>query len=84
MKTRNMQIEGLRGVAILMILIFHVFYRYQQIYSGNGSEYNWLKDWGSFGVCIFLLISCYYLINFDSAIASFSLLKYLIKKFMRL
>lgn len=55
MKTRNMQIEGLRGVAILMILIFHAFYRYQQIYSGNGIEYNWLKDWGSFGVCIFFI-----------------------------
>lgn len=32
----------------------------------------------------FLLISCYYLINFDSAIFSFSLIKYLLKKFIRL
>lgn len=79
-----MQIEGLRGVAILLILIFHAFYRYQQIYGSSEIKYSWMKDWGSFGTCIFLLIPCYYLINFNLDTFSFSLINYLFKKFIRL
>lgn len=79
-----MQIEGLRGLAILSILVFHVFYRYQQIYVSSEVKYSWMKDWGNFGVCIFLLISCYYLINFNSDTTSFSLINYLLKKIIRL
>lgn len=31
-KKKNTQIEGLRGVAILIIVVFHIFDRFQQIY----------------------------------------------------
>lgn len=61
---RNKQIEGLRGFAILIIVFFHLIYRYNTLYHGDmgmqitGLLMSW---WGDFGVLIFLIISIWYL-----------------------
>lgn len=33
-KRRNIQVEGLRGAAILCVVLYHVFCRFKQIYTG--------------------------------------------------
>lgn len=43
-----------------------------------------MDKFGDIGVSVFLLISCYYLVDFDSRDEDFSLCKYWIKKFKRL
>lgn len=55
---RNKQIDGLRGITILLIAIFHLFCRYREIYCGYTIWY--LKWMGDFGNSIFLLISSYF------------------------
>lgn len=82
MKPRNQQVEGLRGFAILLILVYHAFFRFNQLYCAN--EINWMRNFGNFGVVLFLLISCYYLVDFNSKISHFHLFKFWIKKFLRL
>lgn len=57
--SRNKQVDGLRGTTILMILIFHIFYRYDEIYMNETGGV--IRLFGSFGNTIFLLISSYYL-----------------------
>lgn len=59
MKKRNMQIEGLRGLSILIIVIYHCVCRYRELFMN--SSIVWMKDWGSFGVGIFLMISCWFM-----------------------
>ena len=61
---RNLQIEGLRGFAILIIVLFHMFDRYQQVYLDRSVR--WMDFWGSFGVGIFMTISAYFLVNSKS------------------
>lgn len=58
---RNRQIDGLRGITIVLIVIFHIFCRYREIYCGYTIWY--LKWMGDFGNIIFLLISSYFLIG---------------------
>ena len=58
---RNLQIEGLRGISILIIVIFHIFDRYQQLYLGR--EIKWMNYWGSLGVTSFFLISGLFAVN---------------------
>lgn len=58
---RNAQIEGLRGISILVVVSYHVFDRYQQIYCNTSIK---LMDmWGSIGVTIFLMISGLFLVS---------------------
>lgn len=64
LRARNMQIEGLRGAATLIIIIYHMFDRYQQIYLDN--SISWMNQFGSFGVAIFFVISFYFLVDFNS------------------
>lgn len=47
MKTRNIQIEGLRGFSILIIVVFHVFCRFGQVYLDLNIP--WMAWWGDFG-----------------------------------
>lgn len=67
--SRNLQIEGLRGFAILIIVLFHMFDRYQQIYLDQSVR--WMDFLGSFGVGIFMTISAYFLINSKSSRLTF-------------
>jgi len=81
---RNDQIDGLRGITSIIILLFHLFCRYLQIYENNNLV--WMEHWGTFGVIIFVLISGY-LLGVESIKEEnnkFNLLKYLKKKIFRL
>ena len=85
-KERNKQIDGIRGIAAIIILIFHMFCRYLQIY--ENSNIGWMEQWGSFGVVIFMLISGYFL-GVESGKEKltekkFKFFQYLFKKLLRL
>lgn len=61
---RNMQLEGLRGIAMLFVVLYHYVagfpkHFYQPI------QHNWLGIglWGYFGVGIFILISGYFMVG---------------------
>ena len=82
MSKKNLQVEGIRGITILMIVLFHIFCRYQQIY--YDTEIVWMKYWGSFGVTIFLLISAYFLYTPPKEHFQFQFFRYLGKKALRL
>lgn len=58
---RNKQIDGLRGITILMIMIFHIYYRYGELFMEKSS--GGLRYLGIFGSTVFLLISSYFLNN---------------------
>lgn len=60
-QNRNTQIEGLRGLSILIIVVYHIFDRYQQIYIGK--EIKFMNFWGSLGVTIFFMISGYFAVK---------------------
>lgn len=49
-KKKNTQIEGLRGVAILIIVVFHIFDRFQQIYFERSIV--WMNNFGYNGIVI--------------------------------
>lgn len=55
---RNIQIEGLRGLSALMIVLYHVFPRYASLFLGQPQ--GWTKHIGSMGSSLFLLISAYF------------------------
>lgn len=58
---RNKQIEGLRGIAMVIVVCYHLIFGYLKHY-GTPIENNFLgiKYWGYFGVSIFILISGYF------------------------
>lgn len=62
---RNEQIECLRGLAIIVVAVYHIFYRFQELYMSDiylplGKEV--IHWFGSFGVLIFLNISVWFMI----------------------
>lgn len=57
---KNLQIEGLRGCCVLIVVLYHVFCRYAQEYLDGNIP--WMQHWGSFGVTVFLMISAFFLI----------------------
>lgn len=79
---RNGQIEGLRGITILVIVFFHLIYRFNELYVGEVYKYKFMKYWGEIGVSIFLIISAYFL--YDNSKESFNLITFYKKKFLRL
>lgn len=84
MNKRNLQVDGLRGIMALMIVIFHLFCRYLQIY--REENIRWMSFWGSLGVTVFIIISGYFLglecIRHHNV--HFSLIQFYKKKFLRL
>ncbi len=80
--SKNLQIEGLRGAGALLVLFYHVFCRYQQIFLE--SSIWWIAPWGTIGVAFFLMISCFYLVDFTQNTESFSLYKFLLNRIKRL
>lgn len=65
-KKRNKQIEGLRGIGCLMILLYHLLYRYCEIYR---EDYNiagtlgLIHSFGTYGVILFFIISFFFMGN---------------------
>ena len=64
MSKRNMQIEGLRGIAMLFVIAFHYFSVFPSKFY-EPLHHNWcgIEVWGYFGVGIFILISGYFMIG---------------------
>lgn len=78
-REKNFQIEGLRGVAIMLVVIYHLIDRFQQIYLNR--EIVIMNFWGSFGVTIFLIISGCFAVNIDSKAITLNEAGYALKKF---
>ena len=49
-KEKNRQIEGLRGIACLIVVVYHMFDRFQQVYLN--SEIGFMNHLGTFGTLI--------------------------------
>lgn len=64
MNRRNMQLEGLRGIAMLFVVAYHYFLNFPRRFY-EPLNYNWLgmSVWGYFGVGIFILISGFFMIG---------------------
>ena len=73
-QTRNRQIEGLRAIAILLVVIFHLFIQYRNIYDTEFTRTAGVNI-STLGVTIFLLISGYYISNVDISRGVFSAIK---------
>lgn len=56
-KVKNIQIEGLRGICVLLVVLFHIYPRYYQLFFC--SDIMWMNQWGTFGVYVFLLLSSF-------------------------
>ena len=67
---RNTQVEGLRSLAMLCVLLFHFCCRFQQIYMGgiDSLPYSFTM-FGGIGVGIFFLISGYFFANANGGIS---------------
>ena len=57
---RNKQIEGLRAIGVIMIVLFHYIYRFNELY-GDASAFSVLSQWGSIGVGLFFMMSGYFI-----------------------
>ena len=77
----NMQLEGLRGLTIIFIVLYHVFCRYLQIYCDKDIVF--MNRWGRIGVAIFLVVSGY-LMGIKPHKKSSSYLSYIVSKIARL
>lgn len=58
---KNTQIEGLRAISMCMVVSFHVFCRFLQLYCEN--DVGFMSWWGDFGAMCFLFISAFFLSN---------------------
>lgn len=67
---KNKQIQFFRGIFCLLIVFYHCFYKYCQLYNVDSIFFNnVLSHLGAFGVCFFFILSGYFLIprkNFES------------------
>lgn len=60
---KNQQIEGLRGVLVIMVVLHHFISRFTELYCDNIVGGILLDNAGKFGVSVFLVISSYYFIS---------------------
>lgn len=81
MKSKNIHIQGLRGIAIILVVVYHFFCRYQQLYIDNVNPPFIISTFGVLGVSLFLLISGYYIKISSQNVSVLNLLK---KRFSRI
>ena len=62
LKKRMIQIDNLRGFTAILIAVFHIFFRYNQIYH-PGMEPTWMQYFGDLGNHIFIIISGFFLFS---------------------
>ena len=82
-KSRNLSIEGLRGLSLLLVMFSHYFARFMKIYVYAGQkdiEFLYIDRWGALGVAFFLLISGYFMIPSTEV----GRMKYLKKRMIRI
>lgn len=62
-KNKNLQVVGLRGLACLMVVLYHLIYRFQELYTNTNYNQFKIAYWGQIGVIIFMTLSAYYIYN---------------------
>lgn len=76
---KNLQIEALRGICVILVLIYHLFFRYYGIFYEVEPVIFPLNYLGSFAVSTFIIISCYFMYDkereINGAIALFNYFK---------
>jgi peptidoglycan/LPS O-acetylase OafA/YrhL len=53
---RLYEIDALRGAAVLCVVLYHYFFRYNELYGHKGIDSSWIES-GHFGVELFFIIS---------------------------
>lgn len=61
-KRRNTQVDGLRALAILMVVFFHLFVQYRNLYDESFTRVAGV-NMSTVGTSIFLILSGYYIVN---------------------
>lgn len=78
---RLLSLDGLRGIAALSVVIYHYFYRIDEIYSINSNEMDWTY-FGKYGVHLFFMISGF--VIFMSIKSNTKPISFFISRFTRL
>lgn len=78
---RLKELDGLRGIAALIVLLFHYFYQYDSIYGHDGLYVDWSR-FGHYGVELFFMISGY--VIYWSLERSDGVISFVISRFSRL
>ncbi|WP_162048193.1 acyltransferase family protein [Vibrio taketomensis] len=55
-KNRLVELDALRGIAALSVVLYHFFYRYDEIYGHKNLSVDW-SFFGQFGVHLFFIVS---------------------------
>ncbi|MGD1450457.1 acyltransferase family protein [Vibrio harveyi] len=55
-KNRFIELDSVRGIAALAVVIYHYLYRYNELYTHQGLNLDWAY-WGKYGVQLFFIIS---------------------------
>lgn len=76
MSQKNNQVQFMRGIGCLIIVFYHLYWRYQEIYLDKTYSF-FINKVGKIGVFLFLVLTGYYLLPAKEENAT----KYLIKRF---
>lgn len=83
MRNRIAYLDGLRGWAIILVLLYHAFYRWSEVLPyGNKYSNNFLIEYGWMGVELFFLISGFVILMSLENNQSFN--KFIYKRWIRL
>jgi len=78
---RQLGLDGLRGIAALSVVVYHYFYRIDEIYATGSNEADWTY-FGQYGVHLFFMISGF--VIFMSINKETKPLSFFISRFSRL
>lgn len=78
---RQLSLDGLRGIAALSVVIYHYFFRIDEIYNTGSNEMDWTY-FGHFGVHLFFMISGF--VIFMSISKETKPINFIISRFSRL
>lgn len=80
---KNTQVQGLRGICLIMVLTYHFCFRFFDIFSYEHFHFIIFDNMGSFAVTVFLFISTFYMLPRKKQ-TKFGYSGYLIKKIKRI
>lgn len=55
-RNRFVELDSIRGIAALAVIVYHYLYRYNELYLHEGFNFDWAY-WGKYGVQLFFIIS---------------------------